>query len=354
MSDNNNDGAKNHLRKPPTFDGKNYQTWMMATELYMRANSSGFPNDEKKILFALSFMTEGLPVTWALDFNEEVMAADVWNFGTWAAFKTKLKATFEDQERSKNARTALHQLKQGTQTADAFFLQFDLLRRAAGITDDGELVAFLEGGAIDKKILTQMYYSNDELPVGYEAWKKKIIKIDGMHRRARMMETAGPRLAYRPLPTPPRQTQWNPPRQQAPTQPAASSSSSQNWRPGTGRTYGGLGKPMDLDEAKRLNVCVKCGQHGHIGKWCPNARPPAQTRQHDFSLLPPSPQFYMPPPQQQQPQQPIAGSSSSLPFDVRKVGYEDMKKMVDTWQDEQQKAYGDAQRRQSNASKLGF
>jgi hypothetical protein len=356
MSDNNDSGvAKSHLRKPPTFDGKNYQTWMMATELYIRANPKGFPTDESRILFALSFMTEGQPVPWSLDFNESVLNADVVNFGTWAAFKEKLKASFEDKEKAKNARTALHQLKQGTQTAEEFFLQFELLRRAAGITDEGELVAFLEGGAIDKKILTQMYYSNTELPATYDDWKKKIIAIDGLHRRMKMWDTPGPRPAYRPLPTPPRQAQWNPPRQQAPYQPAASSSSSQNWRPGTGKTYGGLGKPMDLDEAKRLGVCLKCGQAGHIGKWCPNARPPAQTRQQEYFPLPPPQQYYMPPAhQQQQPQQQVVGPSSSLPFDVRKMGYEDMKKMVDTWQDEQKRAYGDAQRRQSDAGKLGF
>jgi hypothetical protein len=152
MTDDNNDSgmAKSHLRKPPTFDGTNYQTWMMATELYIRANQKGFLTDESKILFALSFMTEGQPVPWSLDFNETVLNADVVNFGTWAAFKEKLKASFEDLEKAKNARTALHKLKQGTQTADAFFLQFELLRRAAGITDDGELVALLEGGAIKR------------------------------------------------------------------------------------------------------------------------------------------------------------------------------------------------------------
>ena len=84
MADDNNDSgaAKSHLRKPPTFDGKNYQSWMMATELYIHANQRAFPTDESKILFAMSFMTEGMPVTWALDFNEDVMLRSVWNFGT--------------------------------------------------------------------------------------------------------------------------------------------------------------------------------------------------------------------------------------------------------------------------------
>ena len=328
----------------------------MATELYIHANQKAFPTDESKILFALSFMTEGMPVTWALDFNEEVMSRTVWNFGTWAAFKDKLKVSFEDKEKAKNTHTALHQLKQGTQTADEFFLQFELLCRAAGITDDGELVAFLEGGAINRKILTQIYYSNDKLPENYEAWKKKIIKIDGLHRRMKMWDTPAPRPAYRPLPTPPCPAQWNPPRQQAPAQPAAAIPATSNWRPGTGKTYGGLGKPMDLDEARRQNVCYKCQQPGHIGKFCPNFKPPAQTRQQDFSALPPPQQYYTPPVPQQQVQQAVAGPSTSVsaPFDVRKLGYEDMKKMVDAWQDEQKKAFGDVQRAQSNTGNLGF
>ena len=100
MSDNNsNNGPKSHLQIPPTFDGKNYQTWMMATKLYMCANPKGFTTDKSKILFALSFMTEGMPVTLALDFDEEVMSKNVWNFGTWAKFKEILKASFEDKEK---------------------------------------------------------------------------------------------------------------------------------------------------------------------------------------------------------------------------------------------------------------
>jgi hypothetical protein len=63
MADNNNNNdnrAKSHLHKPPTFNGKNYQAWMMATELYIHANQKAFPNDKSKVLFALLFMTEGV------------------------------------------------------------------------------------------------------------------------------------------------------------------------------------------------------------------------------------------------------------------------------------------------------
>jgi hypothetical protein len=190
-NDNNNENnrAKSHLHKPPTFDGKNYQVWMMATELCIHANKKAFQSNKSKVLFSLSFMTEGMPMTWALDFNKDEMLRGVWNFRTWAAFKKKLKASFEDQEKAKNSQTALHQLRQGTHTADKFFLEFKLLRQAAGITDNRELIAFLEGGAINRKILTHIYYLNNKLPTSYKAWKKKIIKINRLHQHMEMWDT---------------------------------------------------------------------------------------------------------------------------------------------------------------------
>ena len=94
----------------------------------MRANPRDFTSDESKILFVLLFMTEGMPKQWALDFNEGVMGAAVWNFGIWAVFKIKLRTSFEDKEKAKNTRTVLHLLKQGSRTAEDFFSQFELLR----------------------------------------------------------------------------------------------------------------------------------------------------------------------------------------------------------------------------------
>ena len=101
-----------------------------------------------------------------------------------------------------------------------------------------------------------------------------------------------------------------------------------------------------VHSAKRPKRCKTSGLATAIGK------PPVQTRQQNFLPLLAPPQHYAPQPPQQQ--QPTAGPSSSAPFDVRKLGYEDMKRMVDAWQDEQQKAYGDAQRHQQGGSKPGF
>ena len=40
----------------------------------------------------------------------------------------------------------------------------------------------------------------------------------------------------------------------------------------TGTTYGGAGRPMDLDRARRMGLCFNCGQRGHRSFECPNKK----------------------------------------------------------------------------------
>lgn len=270
----------------------------------MRASKRDIVDDEDKIMFVLSFMKQGLPAQFARNFNEDAENKRGGSFGTWADFKIKLQATFENKNRRKEALAKLKALKQGSQNAEAFFQQFELTRREAQVDDENILIDLVEH-AIPKDIRAQIYRRGGALPATYDLWKEKAIELDAMERRLKSFDdtphtwrSATPR----PLPTPPKQY--------APAQSSAQPAPA--WKP-SGTTYGGMGKPMDLDTARRLNVCVKCGQSGHIGKFCPNRRGQQQVRQQEWQQ----------PPQQQQQQ----GTS----FDVRNLSYDEMKKFHDTW-----------------------
>ena len=117
---------KCYLQRPDEFTGKNYEEWMLSASLFMRASKRDIVDDEDKIMFVLSFMKQGLPAQFARNFNEDAESKHGGSFGTWADFKVKLQATFENKNRRKEALSKLKALKQGSQNAEAFFQQFEL------------------------------------------------------------------------------------------------------------------------------------------------------------------------------------------------------------------------------------
>ena len=84
---------KNHTKAPPTFNGKDYKKFICAYTLFMDSNWCDFDNDNSKIHFILSYMTEGLAEKWAKNFMDK----NLGTFGTWANFAACLKLSFEDK-----------------------------------------------------------------------------------------------------------------------------------------------------------------------------------------------------------------------------------------------------------------
>ena len=56
------------MRTPPNFDGDKakYKEWINLVEGYLDANSKMYDTNEKKIGFALSFMTSGNAAKWRI------------------------------------------------------------------------------------------------------------------------------------------------------------------------------------------------------------------------------------------------------------------------------------------------
>ena len=87
------------VAKPLVFNGSlsSYPTWMRSLGLYMTFNSTKFPDDQSKVIYALSYMTEGTANIWAQAFYEEKMDfAGTLTVGTWAGLVIRLDATCKD------------------------------------------------------------------------------------------------------------------------------------------------------------------------------------------------------------------------------------------------------------------
>ena len=73
---------KCHLAKPAVFSGKEFKGWWRSVQLYILANERDFTIDRDRILFALSFMTDGLAEKWSQNYTDWAMDKMDGHFGS--------------------------------------------------------------------------------------------------------------------------------------------------------------------------------------------------------------------------------------------------------------------------------
>ena len=87
------------INKPPIFTGATNRArkWLANVRAYLMLNQVVYNNDEKKILFALSYMRS---IDYNVGLSETEKQADLWieqhwnNLRTWADFKQVFKNRF--------------------------------------------------------------------------------------------------------------------------------------------------------------------------------------------------------------------------------------------------------------------
>ena len=127
---------KSHIAKPTPYDGSQpkFLTYLRQVRVYIRGHGTYFDTDEKKVLFALSYLQGGRAGPWADDYAERMEEAN-FTMPTWNAFVTKMTTRFADHDDKKHAAITLQHLQQKKMTADDYFTEFDQLARRAGMSD---------------------------------------------------------------------------------------------------------------------------------------------------------------------------------------------------------------------------
>jgi hypothetical protein len=276
-------GKKSLLKEPPMFDGnkEEYEDWRRKVFVYINDDRNRIVRGDEKINIALSFM-EGKEIRgWVKNLWSQYYDEDIgrWII-SWATFKQLLNDRFLDFGIEEKARTQFGLLEQRSNERVAeFFTRLEILASTAGYKLEASHVIQKVNEAVDTSIIDSIYNNSEILPKTYDQWKARCINLDESRRRRNEAKTELKKYGrYRGYqnPTLPPPRQYNPPPRQynppsGPPPPPASRSQAvpvADRRDASGTTYGGAGRPMELDKTRGPLTCYNCGKNGHMARDC--------------------------------------------------------------------------------------
>ncbi len=217
---------------------------------YIRDKKNNITSNFKRINVVLSYIQGDHVNAWVQNYTDQNFneSREEWRV-SWAQFKEHLKEQFIDSNLARDAQDQIERLHQGQDTAKDFFQKFKILITQAGYLKDDAYVVRLLKTNVNKKIINQIYGSQNGLPEEYREWKKQIIQINQLWRRR--MASKRPGMQFRPQASQAatlRANYTNPPMLLITPQDA------------TSVTYGGTGKPMDINNTQWRGLCFSCSK----------------------------------------------------------------------------------------------
>ena len=239
---------KKLTKDPGYFNGQRYKfaTWWDSMQLYLKGYDS--QDDFVKIVAVLARLQEGEAAIWAKIKQEEVLASTTHD---WATFKAELQERFSDKTRLQKAANDLHQCIHKGGSLIAYLDKFESLKLLSKCPDETAAIYLNRG--IAPAIMKQMFSTAEKIPTTYPELLKTLRNL------ANNLDVA---WNYHLSLTKPNQSQlWYP---------------KADTRTGSGTTFGGYGKPMEMIGKTDLK-CYNCNRTGHLAKDCRSPKKPGNS-----------------------------------------------------------------------------
>ena len=131
---------KTELNLPKPFTGKrtDLQRFLQDTFIFLTINKQHYDNNDKKIAFVMSFMTDGYAALWKEEFigkviRDSVTQGDDVSFGTYKKFIESLEKSFSPYDAPGDMLDAIKHLRMGEGNFDEHLAKFKLLVSQSGL-----------------------------------------------------------------------------------------------------------------------------------------------------------------------------------------------------------------------------
>jgi hypothetical protein len=121
----------------------------------MNTSNQPVDDDQKKIMFVLSYMKSGTAASWAERYSERLPEGHAnlpkpakvgdYQHDKYDDFKTEFLKAFEETHRGEKARYQLSKLVQGKYSVDAYNTAFNDLATHSGLNEVAQIHQYLQG-----------------------------------------------------------------------------------------------------------------------------------------------------------------------------------------------------------------
>jgi hypothetical protein len=166
-----------HAGAPVAFDGniRKASRWLHSVKVYFTVNAAVYSTNEKKVVTALAYMTEGIASSWSNTFYQ-VCEGRTAKYGTWADFETEFWEMFIPADVSIVTLNKIQKLKQLRRSLTSYVSEFRSLVAVANIKESHVLIHMFNLGLNDD--LMNAIHLMGEIPTNFDKYIVAVTKID--------------------------------------------------------------------------------------------------------------------------------------------------------------------------------
>jgi hypothetical protein len=169
---------------PVAFDGniRNALHWLHSVKAYFTVNATVYSTNEKKVVTALTYMTEGTAASWSDTFYQ-VCEGRMAKYGTRANFEKEFWEMFIPADVSIVALNKIQKLKQLQKSLTSYVAEFHSLVAVANIKESHVLIHMFNLG-LNNDLLRAIHLMG-EIPTDFDKYITAVTKIDSNINRGK-------------------------------------------------------------------------------------------------------------------------------------------------------------------------
>ena len=246
---------KTKLNPPKIFTGKrtDLQRFLQDTFVFLTINKEHYNNNDKKIVFVMSFMTDGDAALWKQEFigkviRDSVARGDDISFRSYKKFIKSLEKSFAPYDVPGDALDAMKHLRMGEGSFKEHLAKFKLLMSQSGL-DESAAVVDLFRETLPYELQRPILLSENP-PTMLQGWYDKANTFHGKWRKSQQLLSQGKTNEAKK--ETPKKTFTFPKHKQNPNAMDINRLTTEE-------------RTLLIEEGK----CFKCRKQGHLSKDCP-------------------------------------------------------------------------------------